>query len=140
MLQIAAVELCNTRRVGVDRGRRGTGISSTLVDVTGYTLRCQLRLKNRRDYVGRDLGCAILTARYPEICPKVQQNRQAGDVFVDASTSVILRQSWIQVTFFDLPSPNRIVVSNPNRRSRILNRRVLIKIRMGPIKTIIVDR
>ena len=26
----AAVELCNTRRVGVDRGRRGTGISSTL--------------------------------------------------------------------------------------------------------------
>ena len=26
---IAAVELCNTRRVGVDRGRRGTGLSST---------------------------------------------------------------------------------------------------------------
>ena len=26
----ATVELYNTRRVGVDRGRRGTGISSTL--------------------------------------------------------------------------------------------------------------
>ena len=56
-----------------------------------------------------------------------------------APAPIILVHRRIHVAFLDIPPHILIVVSDPCRGLRILYRRVLIKVRVEPIKTLLVD-
>ena len=106
----------------------------------------------RRDIHGsvssdRGIAATVLgglsAARYRSFASK-RFTRKPGKIvqtcpfLLHACPAIVLVQNLIHVALFDIPPPILIVISDPHGGLRIFNRRVLIEIRVGPIKTILV--